>query len=158
MLRSLEPLEVRSFLVGYANYEGAVTRSARKTGVPLALVPMKIYINWEVLAELTRQYQEEHPSRPLPEAVLHRALQKINDRSPVKVEGEEEFLVEAEAPSSPVVLRGREYRAGARYVLRKKQERMEQKVLRVGMARSPQGGPVCRTHRPSHPYQRSGAQ
>jgi hypothetical protein len=153
----------------YANYERMVTGRVRENGEPLELAPMKNFVNWEILVELTRQYQEEHPSRPIPEAALQQALQKINDQSPIKDEGRGDFLVGAAASSSPAVSQESGARAfflpaavpmsstGTRYIQKERRERTEQRTLQQGMARSPFGGPVRRTRDSSHPYKRSNA-
>jgi hypothetical protein len=146
-----------------------VTGGARESGEPLELLPMKSFVDWEVLAGLQMEYQEEHPSRPIPQAALLQALQKINDGSPIENEDEEDSLVGAAAFPPPAVSLENTARAfsspavvpcmqaggtGTRYILRARRERTEQQVLRQGMARSPFGGPVRRTRDSSHPYKR----
>ncbi len=168
-LRSLEPLEVRAFLAEYADYERMVIGKVRESGEPLELLSMKKFVDWEVLAGLTMEYQEEHPSRPLPEAALQQALQKINDKSPIVNGDQGNFLVGVAGPFPPAVSQGSGARAfsspavvpasgtGAGYIQRARRERTEHQMFRQGMTRSPSGGPARRTRDSSHPYKRSSA-
>ena len=108
-LRSLEPRGVRKFLTEYADYERMVTGGVRESGEPLELLPMKSFVDWEVLAGLQMEYQEEHlqhPKRPIPQVALLQALQKINDGSPIENEDEEDSLVGAAASPPPGRLAG----------------------------------------------------
>ena len=177
-LQDLSFESVRDFLTKYSRYERGIVHGLLEE--PPVIISMKELICDNVLNQITKEYWENEPLRPLPPDVLTRmteeywkgqplrplpqkklldALQRINDVAnvvdailPAKdVVGDEKV---ASPPQAMYCKEGGEPTLrNEGYARRAKREKAEQRALRVGMLRLP----YDRIIRPFHPYQKKGA-